>query len=226
MSEIDVDSECSDFPSAVTVTEPTAPASALVGDVEAAPRAEGETRRGRPLAVAALALGLVAVAAVGWAVTQRRTADRLQHRIDKQRDAVLVATGFVKALMSYDNQHLDAQQAAVNRFATKDFRDKYSDAFTKNVRDQILSAKASSTVTVERVYVDVDDGQQLVAVVHALSHVTSGAGSTADLESYLRVRLVYSGARWNVDDLTSLGSRDLSAPPSTAATTTTSVPGG
>lgn len=216
MTDIDVDIERADDPSA----------DAGAGDTQPVVPEGDARRRGRRLTVAVLVLGMVAVAAIGWAVTQRRATDRLQHRIDRQRDAVLTATGFVKALMSYDNQHLDAQQAAVNRFATKDFRDKYSDAFTKNVRDQILSAKASSTVTVERVYVDIDDGQQLIAVVHALSHVTSGSGSTADLESYLRVRLVQSGARWKVDDLTSLGSRDLSSPALGAATTTTTVPGG
>ncbi len=125
---------------------------------------------------------------------------------------MLVATGFVEALMSYDHQDLDAQQAAVERFATDKFRSEYTDAFTKDVRSQIVSEEATSSVTVDGVYASTDDGDERTAIVHALSEVSSGGGATAQLESYLRVRLVRLGDRWKVDDLTSLGTRDLSPP--------------
>ena len=114
--------------------------------------------------------------------------------------------------MSYDHENLDAQQTAVERFATDKFRKEYADAFTGDVRDQIVTEAATSSVTVEDVYVTVDDGDQITAIVHALSKVTSGGGATADLESYLSVQLVRLGGDWKVDDLVSLGTRDLSAP--------------
>ncbi len=42
----------------------------------------------------------------------------------------------------------------------------------------------------------------------AQSEVTSARGATASVESFLRVRLLFVDDRWQVDDLTSLGSRD------------------
>ncbi len=164
------------------------------------------------IVVVAFIVVAAAVAGVVWGVNQRRDASELRARVDRQKDAVLVASGFVEALMSYDHENLDAQQTAVERFATDKFRKEYADAFTGDVRDQIVTEAATSSVTVEDVYVNVDDGDELTAIVHARSKVTSGGGATADLESYLSVRLVRLHDQWKVDDLVSLGTRDLSPP--------------
>jgi len=171
-------------------------------------------RRPRRWPVVALGVALLALALVAllWGTAQRRDADDAEARLDRQRDAVLAATGFVEALMSYDHEDLDAQRAAVERFASDRFRDDYAEAFTSDVRDQIVQERASSTVDVDDVWVALDQGDDLTAIVHALSEVSSGGGATAELESYLRLRLVRSRGRWLVDDLTSLGSRDRSAP--------------
>ena len=83
---------------------------------------------------------------------------------------------------------------------------------TPEVRAQIVEEKARSTVAIQDVWLTVDAEDEASAIVHALSTIDSENGASAELESYLRVRLVRSGARWQVDDLTSLGSRDLSAP--------------
>lgn len=178
----------------------------------------GEARRTRrwPIMVLALALLGLAAGALLWGVDQRSGADAARAQLDRQRDAVLAATGFVEALMSYDHEDLDAQRAAVERFASDQFRADYTDAFTSEVRDQIIEERATSVVTVDDVWLTVGDGDgddgDANAIVRALSTVSSDGGSTAELESYLRVRLVRLGGRWLVDDLTSLGSRDLSAP--------------
>ena len=180
----------------------------------AEPVADAGERRARrwPALAGGLALVGVAVAAVAWGMVQRDDAAEAQDRLDRQRDAVLVASGFVEALMSYDFEDLDAQQAAVEQFATDEFLADFSDAFSNEVQDQIVAEQASATVTVEDVFVTMDEGDELRVVVHATSDVSSEGGATAELESYLRVRLVRLDGRWQVDDLTSLGSRDLSAP--------------
>lgn len=165
-----------------------------------------------PVIVGGLALVGLAAAAVAWGVAQRGDAVDAQRQLDRERSAVLVASGFVEALMSYDFEDLDRQQAAVEQFATDEFRADFSDAFSDEVRDEIVAEEASATVGIEGVYVDVGGGEELSVIVHAISDVASGGGATAELESYLRVRLVRLGGRWLVDDLTSLGSRDLSAP--------------
>lgn len=175
--------------------------------------ASGERNRGRRLIAAAVVVGcLVSAAAVGWGLTQRNHADDLRVELGRRRAAVLVASGFVEALMGYDFEDLDAQQDAVERFATEQFRVDYDDAFSNEVRDQIVAEEARSTVTVEDVWVSVDDSDELSAIVHARSAVESAGGASADLESYLRVRLVWLDDRWQVDDLVSLGSRDLTGP--------------
>ena len=179
---------------------------------EVTERVEERGRRRWPIVMVALVVVAAAVAGVVWGVNQRRDVNDLQARVDRQKDAVLVASGFVEALMSYDHENLDAQQTAVERFATDKFRKEYADAFTGDVRDQIVTEAATSSVTVEDVYVNVDDGDELTAIVHARSKVTSGGGATADLESYLSVRLVRLHDQWKVDDLVSLGTRDLSPP--------------
>lgn len=195
-------------------TEPDRPATeAPPVDGPAAPPA----RRRWP-AVAAAALVLVALlGAVGWGAQQRSDAASARETLDRQRDGVLVASGFVEALLSYDHRELDAQQAAVERFATERFRAEYTEAFTAEVRDQIVAEQATSTVVVEGTWLTIDDGDEASAVVHAVSTVSSTAGASADLESYLRVRLVRLDDAWLVDDLTSLGSRDLGAPLPTPA---------
>ncbi|MCO8126258.1 hypothetical protein NHL50_03455 [Acidimicrobiia bacterium EGI L10123] len=176
----------------------------------------GEERRMRrwPIVVLGAALLALAAGAVLWGVNERSDTDEARSQLGRQRDAVLAATGFVEALMSYDHDDLDAQQAAVERFASDQFRADFTDAFTSEVRDQIVEEQATSVVTVEDVWLTVEDGdgEEVSAIVHALSTVSSDGGATADLESYLRVRLVRLDGRWLVDDLTSLGSRDLSAP--------------
>lgn len=165
-----------------------------------------------PLA-AAVVIVLGATAALGsWGVCQRNDAETSRTQLEGQREAVLVASGFVEALLSYDHQDLDAQQAAVEQFTTEQFRSDYVEAFSSDVREQILAEQATSTVTVDETWLTVDGDDEVSAVVHALSSIASAGGATAELESYLRVRLVRLGGRWQVDDLTSLGSRDLSAP--------------
>ncbi|WP_436794714.1 hypothetical protein [Actinospongicola halichondriae] len=187
-----------------------------MNDIEVTVEAErgpsSTTRRRWPTTVVAVLLVAAAVGAIVWGSAQRDDAAERQAMIDRQRDAVLVASGFVEALMSYEHEDLDAQQSAVESFATEQFRADFVDAFTTDVRDQIVAEKASSTVTVDDVYVTTDDGDELGVIVHALSEVSSEGGATAELESYLRVRLVRLDDRWKVDDLTSLGSRDLSSP--------------
>ena len=174
----------------------------------------GEERRTRrwPTVVVGVALLALAAGAVLWGVNQRSDADEIRAQLDRQRSAVLAATGFVEALMSYDHEDLDAQQAAVEQFASDQFRADFTDAFTTEVRDQIVEERATSTVTVDDVWLTVDDGDDVNAIVRALSTVSSDGGAAAELESYLRVQLVRLDGRWLVDDLTSLGSRDLSAP--------------
>jgi Mce-associated membrane protein len=196
------------------VTEPVVPDAEEV-HAEEPPAHEPATppARRRWPAVAAAALVLVAlVGAVGWGAQQRSDAASARETLDRQRDGVLVASGFVEALLSYDHRELDTQQAAVERFATERFRTEYTEAFTAEVRDQIVAEQATSTVVVEGTWLTVDDGDEASAVVHAVSTVSSVAGASADLESYLRVRLVRLDDEWLVDDLTSLGSRDLGAP--------------
>ena len=174
---------------------------------------EAEQRSRRwPVVVGGLAIVVIAAAAGVWGLAQRSDAVDAQGRLDRQRDAVLVASGFVEALMSYDFEDLDTQQAAVEQFATEEFQADFSDAFTNEVQGEIVAQQASATVTIEDVYVTVDEGDELRVIVHASSDVSSEGGATAELESYLQVRLVRLGGRWQVDDLTSLGSRDLSAP--------------
>lgn len=175
--------------------------------------AAGQERRRRrwPIVAVGVALALT-TGAVLWGMDQRSDADEARAQLDRQRDVVLTATGFVEALMSYDHEDLDAQQAAVERFASDQFRADFTDAFTTEVRDQIVEERATSTVTVDDVWLTVDDGDEVSAIVRARSTVSSDGGATAELESYLRVRLVRLGDRWLVDDLTSLGSRDRSAP--------------
>lgn len=172
---------------------------------------EGTTRRW-PLVALVVVLLAVTVAAVIWGVGERSDADEAEAQLGRQRNAVLTATGFVEALMSYDHEDLDAQQAAVERFASDQFRADFTDAFSREVRDQIVEERATSTVTVDDVWLTIDDGDEAGAIVRALSTVSSEGGATAELESYLRVRLVRLGGRWLVDELTSLGSRDLGAP--------------
>ncbi len=174
----------------------------------------GEERRTRrwPIVVLGVALLALAAGAVLWGVNERSDAAEARAQLGGQRDAVLAATGFVEALMSYDHEDLDAQQAAVERFASDQFRADFTDAFTSEVRDQIVEEQATSIVAVDDVWLTVDDGDEVNAIVRALSTVSSDGGATAELESYLRVRLVRLDDRWLVDDLTSLGSRDLSAP--------------
>lgn len=186
-------------------------ADALVPDEGGDAGEEPRTRRW-PIVVLGVALLALAAGAVLWGVNQRSDADEARAQLDRQRDAVLAATGFVEALMSYDHGDLDAQQAAVERFASDQFRADFTDAFTSEVRDQIVEERATSIVTVDHVWLTVDDGDEVNAIVRALSTVSSDGGATAELESYLRVQLVRLDGRWLVDDLTSLGSRDLSAP--------------
>lgn len=174
--------------------------------------AEGTLRRWLTVVIGFVLLAL-AVSAVVWGLQQRSELTESRAERDRQRDAVLVASGFVEALMSYDHEDLDAQQAAVDGFATEQFRTEYADAFTNEVRDQIVAEEASSSVTVQDVYVTFDDDDELSAIVHARSEVSSGRGASAELESYLLVRLVRLEDRWQVDELTSLGSRDLSPLP-------------
>lgn len=183
---------------------------AAEGDAPVAPPG-GPRRRRWPMVAAVALVGVAAVLGV-WGATQRSDAEESGRRLDDQREAVLVASGFVEALLSYDHEDLDAQQAAVERYATEQFRAEYTDAFTSDVRDQIVSEQASSTVTVQDAWLSVDGGDEVSAVVHAISSVSSAGGATAELESYLRVGLVRIGGRWQVNDLTSLGSRDLDAP--------------
>ena len=170
--------------------------------------------RGRrsPVIIGVLVLVAVTAGAVVWGLSQRGAADDAEAQLARQRDAVLVAGGFVEALMSYDHEDLGTQQAAVEGFATTRFRDEYDEAFTSDVRDQIIAERASSTVTVEDVFLAIDEGDDVTAIVHARSMVKSDGGASAELESYLRVRLLRSDGTWRVDDLTSLGSQDLSAP--------------
>ncbi|HEU5084908.1 MAG TPA: hypothetical protein VFU14_16320 [Acidimicrobiales bacterium] len=160
----------------------------------------------------ALAVAAIVIATAAWGVVQRGDATDAKGELARQRDAVLVASGFVEALLSYDFEDLDAQQAAVERFATEEFRSDFTEAFTDEVRDEILAEQASATATVEDVYVAGSEADEARAIVHATSKVSSRGGASAELESYLQVRLVRLGARWRVGDLTSLGSRDLSAP--------------
>jgi Mce-associated membrane protein len=191
------------------VTEPGGQATGAPAPDEPA---SGSARRRWPaLAVAALVVVAV-VGAVAWGLQQRSDATSARGALDRQRDAVLVASGFVEALLSYDHRDLGAQQTAVEPFATEQFRTEYVEAFTTEVREQILAEEATSTVTVEDTWLTVDGGDEASAVVHAVSTVSSTAGGSADLESYLRVRLVRLDDEWLVDDLTSLGSRDLGTP--------------
>lgn len=189
----------------------------LADDVKPAdetPKGDAEKRSSRrwPLVIAVVIV-LGAVAALGsWGVSQRSDAETSRARLERQREAVLVASGFVEALLSYDHQDLDAQQAAVEQFTTEQFRSDYVEAFSSDVREQIIAEQATSTVTVDETWLTVDGDDEVSAVVHARSSIASAGGATAELESYLRVRLVRLGGRWQVDDLTSLGSRDLSAP--------------
>lgn len=169
-------------------------------------------RRFGSSAIVIAALLVVTVASLAFALTAKAEADDASDESRRRSDAVLVASGFVEALLAYDFEDLDGQQAAVDRFASDTFRAEYDDAFTNDVRDQIVAEEASSSVAVEDVWLAVGDGDEVSAVVHARSTVVSGRGATAELESYLRVRLVRLDGQWKVDDLVSLGSRDLSAP--------------
>jgi hypothetical protein len=111
--------------------------------------------------------------------------------------------------LTYDHEDLEAQQAAVERFATERFLSEYLDAFTGEVRQQILAEEATSTASVQEVFVTPGGGDEVRAIVHARSQVRSGGGASAELESYLQVTLVRVDDHWRVDELTSLGSRDL-----------------
>lgn len=169
-------------------------------------------RRKWPLFAIGLVLALVTGAAVVWGIQQRDDADQSRAVVTRQREAALAATGFVETLMSYDHEDLDTQQRAVEELATDDFRAEYADAFTADVREQIIDQEASSTVTVQDVFVTIDDDDELTAIVVAVSDVTSAIGASAEIESFLRIRLVRLEDMWKVDDLTSLGSRDRSVP--------------
>lgn len=169
-------------------------------------------RRKWPLFAIGLVLALVTGAAVVWGIQQRDDADQSRAVVIRQREAALAATGFVETLMSYDHEDLDTQQRAVEELATDDFRAEYADAFTADVREQIIDQEASSTVTVQDVFVTIDDDDELTAIVVAVSDVTSAIGASAEIESFLRIRLVRLEDMWKVDDLTSLGSRDRSVP--------------
>lgn len=169
-------------------------------------------RRKWPLFAIGLVLALVTGTAVVWGIQQRDDADQSRAVVIRQREAALAATGFVETLMSYDHEDLDTQQRAVEELATDDFRAEYADAFTADVREQIIDQEASSTVTVQDVFVTIDDDDELTAIVVAVSDVTSAIGASAEIESFLRIRLVRLEDMWKVDDLTSLGSRDRSVP--------------
>jgi Mce-associated membrane protein len=185
--------------------------------VEETPSERQETADQRParrwVVVSLVALLLaVTVGAVIWGADQRSDATELRNDRDRQREAALAASGFVEELLTYDHEDLDVQQAAVERLATEEFLTEYLEAFTGEVREQILAEQASSTVTVQDVFVTSGGADEVRAIVHARSEVSSGGGASAELESYLQVTLVRVGDGWRVDELTSLGSRDLSPP--------------
>jgi Mce-associated membrane protein len=176
-------------------------------------------RVARPWVAVSIAVLLLAatVAALAWGAAQRSDASAMRDDRDRERAAALTASQFVEELLTYDHEDLDAQQAAVERFATEKFLTDYLDAFTSEVQEQILAEQASSTVSVQEVFVTPGGGDELRAIVHARSEVSSGGGASAELESYLQVTLVRLGDRWRVDELTSLGSRDLSPATRTGA---------
>lgn len=161
--------------------------------------------------------------AVGLAVQWRRASD-LSSEASERRAVAATATMLAKALMSYDFHHLDRARAAVLAVSTKEFADKYRDAFAQGLQPLITQLKATAKATVRDVYVRDVEGRIARAVVVLDSEVQSTAGLRRLVGSYLEMELRREGSKWKVNEVTAVAAAGENVTPPGATPPTPSEP--
>lgn len=175
-----------------------------------APASAGVSPAWRVAAIVSVVLLGVAVGA--W-IVERDRADRAEAAAAETVAAQRAAGTFVRTLLTYDFEALDEQRAAVTDLSTERFRDEYLAAFTDDLRAAIETEEASSSATILDVFVADDGDGRARSVVHVESELLSGRGAGTNLEAYLLVTLVERDGVWLVDEMVSLGSRDIGGGP-------------
>ncbi|RAY12389.1 hypothetical protein DPM19_24890 [Actinomadura craniellae] len=181
---------------------------AKADEPEKAEREEHDSSRRRVLSGATLlkaALPVALVASVVTAGLQWYQADQAAQR-EADRQAVRARAGeFGRALLSYDHRNLQAARNRVLSLASDDFAKTYDAAFTGGLEGVIARLKADATATVRTVYLGDIEGSTARAIVVMDSEVRSSAGTRRVLGSHLDMRLIRTGERWRITEVTSIG---------------------
>lgn len=152
-------------------------------------------------------LGLVAVVAMAGLLVTALACDASQVAADDRRGAREVAGAFTAALLSYDHRDLDSDLDAVAALATDDFATRYRARFVEDVQSTMTDTGAVATTEAREVFLDQVDGDEVVAVVHAVGTVESSAG-TRRIVTYVRLELVRQPAGWRVADAQGISSTE------------------
>ncbi|MEU5876069.1 hypothetical protein [Spirillospora sp. NPDC047279] len=192
-----------------------APAAAEEPDEVDEPDEPGGTRRSwlRVPQKSLLTRATVVVVLIGSIVTaglQWREADRADRQEAEHKRIKASASEFGQALLSYDHTKLQAARDRVLALASDDFAKTYDEAFTGGLEGVITKLKADATATVRAVYLgEVTEGTAKAVVVMD-SEVRSSAGTRRVIGSFLDMRLERRGDRWQVSNVTSVGSANES----------------
>jgi len=186
----------------------------------AAPRTASRRPGRGPLVAAIAAAAVFAVVACVLAVLLAGTEEGAD-----DGDLRQAAGRFAEAMVTYDHRDPAAHREAVLAGATGSFRTQYAEAFDAGLGELITSLSATSTGTVEDVYVtEIDAGQALAIVVVDIT-TRSDAGDRVLDDVYMRLTMVRVEGKWLVDevvDLTFGEGGGLS--PGTVGDTSTTIP--
>ena len=154
----------------------------------------------------ALALVLVVTAAWLGLKTWSWPDVRQQDRVDEAaQSAPAAAERAAATILSYDYTSLDTDEKAAERYMTPAYAKQYADTFDKLVRGNAtkLHAKVVADVRASGVQHADPDRVNVLLFVNQSTKSTANSGQEQLALNRVELKMVRSGDRWLVDDITS-----------------------
>ncbi|WP_431908789.1 hypothetical protein [Nonomuraea jabiensis] len=185
------------------------PAEKAPAEEAAGGKGRGRVTRARVLGTLAamLVAALAATAVLQWISASQ--AEDARARLESERALRLevsgAASGFSKALLSYDYQNLQGTRSTLAAQATGDFLATYDAAFGGAMAQVIVKLKATSQATVREVYLADVDEATAHAIVVVDQQVNTSEAIRSVKDSHLKISLVKEKGTWKIHDVTVLG---------------------
>ena len=157
--------------------------------------------RERGTAIAATSLLILAIVlAVVAASARSQLADERRDREDAERAARDMTT----ALLTYDHRDLEGWKRRVLALAAPAFRETFDRTFAESLAPAVTEAQATSSATVNDVFLTEDADGSASAIVVADTNARSTTQERAPFASYIRLDLIETDDGWRVQGVTNL----------------------